>query len=79
MSFGSQDGRSHLWVRRFGGHLFGNKRGVKISEGAQDTVILLSQFSDIGFRIPNQVRIYDISLKGFHIDSLQVTACDSLR
>ena len=34
MSFGSQDGRSHPRVRRFGGDLFGSKWGVKIDESA---------------------------------------------
>ena len=34
--------------------LFGNKWGVKINESAEDTVVLLSQFSGIGLKIPNQ-------------------------
>ena len=54
----------------FGGDLFGNKRGVEINENGEDTVVLLSQFSGIGLRISDQVRIFDISLKGFHIDGL---------
>ena len=40
MSFGSQDGRSHPRVRRFGGDLFGSKWGVEISESVEDTVVL---------------------------------------
>ena len=48
MSFGSQDGRSHRRVRRFGGDLFGSKWGMKIDESAEDTVVLLSQFNGIG-------------------------------
>ena len=79
MSFGSQDGRSRPWVGEFGGDLCGNKWGMKINESAEDTVVLLSQFSDIGFRISNQVRIFDISLESFHIDGLQLLVCDSLR
>ena len=79
MSFRSQDGRSHPQVRMSGGDLFGSKWGVKINESAEDTVIVLSQFSGIGFRILNQVRIFDISLKGFHIDGLQLTVCDGLQ
>ena len=51
MSFGRQDGRSHPRVRRFGGDHFGSKWGVKIDESAEDTVVLLSQFSGIGFRV----------------------------
>ena len=53
MSFGSQDGRSHPRVRRFGRDLFGSKWGVKINESAEDTVVLLSEFSGIGFRVLN--------------------------
>ena len=66
MSFGGQDGRSHLRVRRFGGDLFGSKWGVKIDESAEDTVVLLSQFGGIGFRVLNQIGIVDVGLKGFH-------------
>ena len=76
ISLGSQDGRSHPLVRRFGGDLFDSKWGVKINESAEDTVVLLSQFGGIGFKILNQVGIFDISLKGFHIDGLQLTVCD---
>ena len=36
---------------------------MKINESAEDTVVLLSQFSDIGFRILNQVGTFDITLK----------------
>ena len=79
MSFGSQDGRSHPRVRRFVGDLFGSMWGVKINESAEDTVVLLSQFSGIGFRVLNQIGILDIGLKGFHIDGLQFTVCDGLR
>ena len=79
MSFGSQDDRSHLRVRRFGGDLFGSKWGVKIGENAEDTVVLLSQFGGIGFRVLNKIGIVDIGLKGFHIDGLQLTVCDGLR
>ena len=68
MSFGSQDGRSHPRVRRFGEDLFGSKWGVKIDESADDTVVLLSQFSGIGFRVRNQIGIFDIGLKGFHTE-----------
>ena len=50
MSFGSQDGRSHPRVRRFGGNLFGSKWCLNIDESAEDTVVLLSQFGGIGFR-----------------------------
>ena len=31
--------------RRFWGDLFGSKWGVKINESAEDTVVVLSQFS----------------------------------
>ena len=55
MSFGSQDGRSHPRVRRFGGDLLGSKWGVKINESAEDTVILLSQISGIGFRVLSEI------------------------
>ena len=79
MSFGSQDGRNHPWLRRFGGDLFGSKWGVKIEESAEATVVLLSQFGGIGFRVLNQIGHFDIGLKGFHIDGLQLTVCDGLR
>ena len=75
MSFRSQDGRRHPWVRRFGRDLFGSTWGMKIDEIAEDTVVFSRQFSGIGFRISNQVRIFDISLEGFHIDGLQLTMC----
>ena len=78
MSFGSQDGRSHSRVRRFGGDLCGSKWGVKINESAEDTVVLLSQFGGIGFRVFNQIGVVDVGLKGFHIDGLQLTVCDGL-
>ena len=78
MSFGSQDGRSHPRVRKFGGDLFGSKWGVKMDESAEDTVVLLSQFGGIGFRVLNQIGIVNVSLKGFHIDGLQLTVSDSL-
>ena len=51
---------------------------MKIDERAEDTVILLSQFGDIGIRVLNQIGIVDVGLKGFHIDGLQLTVCDSL-
>ena len=57
MSSGSQDGRSHPRVRRFGGDLFASKWGVKIDESAEDTVVLLSHFGGIGFRVLNQIGI----------------------
>ena len=79
MSFGRQDGRSHPRVRRFGENLFGSKWGVKIDESAEDTVVLLSQFSGIGYRVLNQTGVFDVDLKGFHIDGLQLTVCDGLR
>ena len=78
MSFWSQDGRRHPQVRRFGGDLFGSKWGVKIDESAEDTVVLLSQFGGIGFRVLNQIRVVDVGLKGFHIDGLQLTVCEGL-
>ena len=76
ISFGSQDGRSHPQVGRFGGDLLGNKWGVKTNDRAEDTDVLLSRFSGIGFRVLNQIGIFDIGLKGFHIDGLQLTVCD---
>ena len=79
MSFGGQDGRSHPRVRRFGGDLFDSKWGVKINESAEDTVVLLSQFGGIRFRVLNQIGIVDVGLKGFHIDGLHLTVCDGLR
>ena len=79
MSFGSQEGRSHPRLRRFGGDLFGCKWGVKIDESAEDTVVLLSQFGGIRFRVLNQIGIVDVGLKGIHIDGLQVTVYDGLR
>ena len=78
MSFGSLDGRSHPWIRRFGGDLFGSKWGVKIDESAEDTVVLLNRFGGIGLRVFNQIRIVYVGLKGFHIDGLQLTKCDGL-
>ena len=78
MSYGSQDGRSHPRVRRFGRDLLGSKWGVKIDESAEDTVVLLSQFGGIRFRVLNEIGIFDIGLKGFHIDGLQLTVCDGL-
>ena len=48
---------------------------MKINESAEDTVVWLSQFSTIGFRVLNQIGIFGIGLKGFHIDSLQLTIC----
>ena len=57
MSFESQDCRSHPRVRRFGGDLFGSRWGVKIDESAKGTVVLLSQFGGIGFRVLNQIGI----------------------
>ena len=39
---------------------------MEIDESVEDTVILLSQFSCISFRISNQVKILDISLEGFY-------------
>ena len=53
--------------------------GREINEIAENTVVLLSQFSGIGFRVLNQIGIVDIGLKGFHIDGLQLTVCDGLR
>ena len=79
MSFGSQDGRSNLRVRRFGGDLIGSKWGVKIDESAEDNFVLLSQFGGIRFRVLNQIGIFDVGLKGFHVDYLQLTVCDGLR
>ena len=61
MSFGSQDGRSHPRVRRFGGDRFGSKWGVKIDESAEDTVVFLSQFDGIGFRVLNQIGMVDVN------------------
>ena len=49
-------------------NFFGNQWGMKIDERIEDTVILLSKFSSICFRISNQIRILDISLEGFHVD-----------
>ena len=40
ISFRSQDGRSHPWVRRLYGDPFGNEWGKKIDESVEDTVIL---------------------------------------
>ena len=79
MSFGSQDGGSHPRVRRFGGDLIGSKWGVKVDESAEDTVVLLSQFGGIGFRVLNQIGIFEVGRKGFHIDGLQPKVCDGLR
>ena len=78
MSFGSQDGRSHPRVR-FGRDPSGSKWGVKIDESAEDTVLLLSQFGGIEFSVLNQIRIFDVAHKGFHIDGLQFTVRDGLR
>ena len=75
----SDQGQSHPRVRTSWGDLFDSKWGVKINVSAEDTVVLLSQFSGIGCRILEQVGIFDISLKGFHIDGLQLTVCDGLR
>ena len=61
--FVSQDGRSHLRVRRFGGNVFGSKWGANINESTEDTVVLLSQFSDIAFRVLNQIEILISPLK----------------
>ena len=44
--------------------------GMKIDERVEDTVILLSQFNSICFRISNQIRKLDISLEGFIVDCL---------
>ena len=52
---------------------------MKIDESAEDTVVLLSQFGGIGFRVLNQIGVVDVGLKGFHIDGLQLTLCDGLR
>ena len=79
ITFGSQDCKSHPRVRMFGGDLFGSKRGVEIDESDEDTVVLLSQFGGIGFRVLDQIGIVDVGLKGFHIDGLQLTVCDGLR
>ena len=54
MSFRSQAIRSHPWVRRLWRDLFGNQRGVKLDQSAEDTVILSSQSSCISFRMSNQ-------------------------
>ena len=62
-----------------GGVLIGSKWGVKFDESAEDTVVLLSQFSGIGFRVFNQIGIVDVGLKGFHIDCFQLTVCDGLQ
>ena len=52
---------------------------MKIDESAEDTVVLLSQFGGIGFRVLIQIGIVDDRLKGFHIDGLQLTVRDGLR
>ena len=76
-SLRNQDGNPHPRVRRFGGDPFGNKRGGEIIESADNTVVWLSEFSSVGFWISNQIRIFDISLKGFNINGLQVKVCHS--
>ena len=63
MSFKSQDGRSHPWVRRLKRDLFGNQRGKKIGKSAEDTVILLRQSSCVSFRMCSQLRIFISALK----------------
>ena len=68
MSFRSQDGRSHQWIRRLQRDFFGNQWSMKIDESVEDTIILWSQFSCICFRISNQIKIMDISFEGFHVD-----------
>ena len=68
MSFRSQDGRSHPWVKKLYKDLFDSQWGTKIAESVEDTVILLSLFSCISFWISNQIRILDISLESFHVD-----------
>ena len=40
ISFRSQDGRSHPWVRRLNRDLFDNQWGKKVDESVEDTVIL---------------------------------------
>ena len=64
MSVRSQHVRSHPCVRGLGLDLFGNQRGMEINESAENSVILLSKPSYVGFRILNHFRRFDIGLKG---------------
>ena len=64
MSFRSQDGLSHPWVRRLGRYLFCNHRVKTLDESVEDSVILLRQSSFISFWTASQLKIVDIGLKG---------------
>ena len=39
------------------GDHFGNQRGIRIDGSVEDSVILLNQFSCVGFRIFNKLKI----------------------
>ena len=77
MSFRSQDVTSHPWVGRQGEVFLETGDGWRLTS-VEDTIILLSQFSCIGFRIFNQFRIVDISLKDCYFNHLQLLVLDSL-
>ena len=53
-----------------GGDLVENQRSKKINESAEDTVILLHQFSCLGFTIFNQFKSIDIGFKCFNVNHL---------